>query len=399
MYIRKHETGNLAAGDLDKKQYYLLLENFGDWISWNKRWKAFTLKPKIKIIRKLHKMFPQAEWDKNIFLDMEGVLRENKEYEGVAKRIAKLKAMKKHDLDHLNYEFRIDPWEHQERGFRLIVNCPAMALLWDMRTGKTFVMVTAMEFLKQQGLVSKILVVCQKHIRINWVDDIQKFTDLRPLILDQMGGKAKVVALRHSNKITIVDGPNVIKQSGEPEIIITNHDSLRNKALRNELMSYGFDSLIVDESQCFRAGTMVDIAIGQRPIETIEPGDMVKNALGYRRVSHTFKRLAYELFEIKLTNGRTIICTPDHRFLTICGWRKASCIMEGEHLVKTDYAQEVLYEDLRVVRGQTEPNEDQILQYELLTRFGKRCKPPSKPKDTGQRYAAGTAMALRRQSG
>lgn len=252
MYVRKHETGNLAAGDLSQKEYYILTSKFGEHVSWHKQWKAFVLKPKIKVIRRLHKMFPDAEWDENIFLDMKGVIREHREFKGVVKRIAKLKAIKKHEITHLDYEFLIPPWEHQKRGFRLVVNCPAIALLWDMRTGKTFTVVTAMEFLKLQGLVSKVLVLCPKHIRINWVDDVQEHTNLKSLILKGNGAKPKIVALRRSNQITVVDGPHILYESGNPDLIIVNHDAIRNKDLRDLLMAYNFDSLIVDESHLFR---------------------------------------------------------------------------------------------------------------------------------------------------
>lgn len=71
--------------------------------------------------------------------------------------------------------------------------------------------------------------------------------------------------------------------------------------------------------ECFAPGTLVDTAEGPRRIETLTNG-LVHSISGLEtytaRLTHRNARV------IKLTFGdmRSIICTPDHRFLTADGW-------------------------------------------------------------------------------
>lgn len=76
--------------------------------------------------------------------------------------------------------------------------------------------------------------------------------------------------------------------------------------------------------ECFGAGTLVDTASGPVPIERLSEG-MVHSISGiepfhYGRLTRRNARV------IKLTFGdmRSIICTPDHRFLTSDGWVRAA---------------------------------------------------------------------------
>lgn len=69
-------------------------------------------------------------------------------------------------------------------------------------------------------------------------------------------------------------------------------------------------------SHCFAAGTMVDTEFGERPIETIKVGERVLTPFGFRKVLKSWKtRKDAEVIELSLSNGRKIVCTPDHKFI------------------------------------------------------------------------------------
>lgn len=367
MFVRKGERGDLIISKLTEKQYFKILHLFDD-ARYHTRGKFFRLPATLNQFRKLCQHFPKSlEIDPQINKDIEAAKREYLHHKHNKDQIARDK--RRYKTDKIKHKWKIPPWEHQKRGFYLIIKNPALGLLWDMRTGKTMTVANAVQWLKNNGEPHKTLVICPTHIKTNWVEDVQKHTDLKSLILGT-GTKKQVVALRQNNQITVVDGPHVYNRPGEPDIYITNHDAIRGSALLEALIEFNFDIVVIDESHCFPAGTLVDTIEGPVPIEHIVPGDLVRNALGYRKVRHRFEQTAYEFVELTLEDGRKITCTQNHKFLTTCGWRKAQYIMEGEHLVKTDYAQEVLREDLRVVRGRIrpdeEPGEEQILQYELF---------------------------------
>lgn len=82
---------------------------------------------------------------------------------------------------------------------------------------------------------------------------------------------------------------------------------------------------------CFVAGTMVEQPHKCTPIESIQPGDMVTGGSGLPRkviaVSQNRRRL---MARLKLSNGETLTCTADHRFLTLRGWVQARHLQNGE---------------------------------------------------------------------
>lgn len=85
-------------------------------------------------------------------------------------------------------------------------------------------------------------------------------------------------------------------------------------------------AVVGDDWQCFPEGTLVETADGQRAIETIQPGDMVRAASGYGR-SNLFrvtKRKKFthkkDLVEITTSSGKILTVTPNH--LMFARWSK-----------------------------------------------------------------------------
>ena len=94
---------------------------------------------------------------------------------------------------------------------------------------------------------------------------------------------------------------------------------------------------------CFPAGTMVDTITGPVPIEKIKAGDFVLSAIGYSKVLGTSVRNTSVLCKVHLSDGRTITCTPNHRFFTQKGWINALTLSESSYMLSA-------YESMRIVR-------------------------------------------------
>lgn len=65
---------------------------------------------------------------------------------------------------------------------------------------------------------------------------------------------------------------------------------------------------------CFKAGTPIATPDGDRPIESLKVGDFVYTHDGVDRVVATGFRDGVALIELTLSDGSTIVCTPDHPF-------------------------------------------------------------------------------------
>jgi DNA repair protein RadD len=94
------------------------------------------------------------------------------------------------------------------------------------------------------------------------------------------------------------------------------------------------DVVIVDE--CFPAGTAISTSRGPKPIEKIQPGDIVVNAVGRGRVLSLFKSSHNTFVRVRLSNGSSFRCTPDHPIFTSKGWKKAGDLEVREELFREE---------------------------------------------------------------
>lgn len=252
MVVTRGRDGKLHIRDFDGNEIRKLGALFFTKGEFRQRTQTFILPAKISTVNIIKKHFPDADIATSVLRDMESAKLDFTWAPTQREVIAKLKRKKKPDTK--GHVFKTPPWAHQKRGFELVVSVPSIALLWDMRTGKTFTLANAIEYLKAKGKVKRVLVVCPKHIRTNWVEDVMKHTDLKSLILGT-GTKEQVASIRLDNQYTVVDGAEVFNCAGKADILITNHDSIRNAQMLLELINFGFDMIIVDESHYFKNPT------------------------------------------------------------------------------------------------------------------------------------------------
>lgn len=81
---------------------------------------------------------------------------------------------------------------------------------------------------------------------------------------------------------------------------------------------------VIDE--CFAAGTGILMGDGTtKPIERIQIGDVIKNLEGTSPVKHLFRnKVALDrIVRVYFTDGRSVVCSQEHLFLTSRGWKPA----------------------------------------------------------------------------
>lgn len=115
------------------------------------------------------------------------------------------------------------------------------------------------------------------------------------------------------------------------EVVVASVQSLRSKTRRDQLRNVGL--IVVDE--CFPAGTLV----GNRPIESLKPGDMVPTwdertgEQTWRPVVAVMKRAPERMVRVTLEDGESFACTSSHPFLTGGGWCPAGMLSRDDRVV------------------------------------------------------------------
>lgn len=169
-------------------------------------------------------------------------------------------------------------------------------------TGKTLSALWAADYLMKRGEVRRVLILCPLSImHAAWVGDIN----------NSVMHRSTVVA-HHSSAMRRVE-----LVQGDYELVIANYEGLN--LIADEVNNDGrFDLVIVDE--CFVKGTLVSTPSGRRPIEQLVAGDKVLTSDGVMRINKLVRSTTKQLVEVKLGNGKTIRCTPEHPFFTDAGW-------------------------------------------------------------------------------
>jgi len=201
-----------------------------------------------------------------------------------------------------NWPGRYKPMAHQiETASFLTVNRKAFVFN-DPGTGKTLSALWAADYLMSRGLVRRALILCPLSImHAAWMGDLNNSIIHRSAIVAHHAQAAKRIEMIQSDY----------------EFVICNYDGLN--LIADEINADGrFDAVIVDE--CFVAGTLVATPMGRRPIEQLKTGDKVLTSDGTMRIKRLVRNTATQLVEVKLGNGKSIRCTPDHPFFTDAGW-------------------------------------------------------------------------------
>ena len=93
--------------------------------------------------------------------------------------------------------------KYQVRGFNTIVDRSFLILADEMGLGKTHQVITAIEAKKKLGQLSRGVIVCKASLLYNWYDEVLKFTDLKPIIMEGTQYKRHQLhaALKHDDSL------------------------------------------------------------------------------------------------------------------------------------------------------------------------------------------------------
>jgi hypothetical protein len=133
-------------------------------------------------------------------------------------------------------------------------------------------------------------------------------------------------------------------------------------------------SATLDDRTCFVAGTGVLTPTGERPIETLRPGDMViGGSRKPRRVVATKKVRKTDMARVRLSNGREAVCTSDHPWLTADGvWTEAKDLKPYQHMAYDANMPYISWhENVSGVPSQIQapaPEGEQVLRHGVLPR-------------------------------
>lgn len=114
-------------------------------------------------------------------------------------------------------------WEHQRRGYAVLVNSHRNYIAWDMGTGKTKLIIDTVVELKRRGEIDYCLVLCKKSLMYTWYDEVQKHQPNATVIIahapKSLDRRVLIVQNSHVDEIG--------KRRLECDFLILNYDGMK----------------------------------------------------------------------------------------------------------------------------------------------------------------------------
>ena len=226
--------------------------------------------------------------------------------------------------------------------------------------GKTSATLAAVNQLLRSGESNGVLVLAPMRVaNLTWPMEVNKWDDFRWM---------KVANLRH-------EAGKRAFMLGKAQIYVCNYEGIPKllqmiKLRRDKGLGLPYDTLAIDE--CFAAGTLVDTDKGKESIESLRPGDTVVNATGYGTITHLHENIVQRVVRLVI-EGREVLCSFDHRFLTTNGWEKAGHLQAADRLYMAEEIVRMVRNGVSDAQEQTQvlrdillsEMEDEILQADM----------------------------------
>ncbi len=134
-----------------------------------KRWigRDLLFDPTGANIERIHKFFPNAEWDEsaipalNKYIDNLKALEETRKF--------KEKPLPIND----DFKFGTKPFEHQRKAFYMSRDKKEFALLMEQGTGKTKVIIDNAAYLYSKGEINSLIVIAPNGVHRNWIKELE----------------------------------------------------------------------------------------------------------------------------------------------------------------------------------------------------------------------------------
>ena len=168
-------------------------------------------------------------------------------------------------------------------------------------------------------------------MQLVWAENVARKTDKSVLILTPLAVGSQTI--REGEKFGIEARRSTDGKAHR--ITVTNYERLH---LFNP---EDFSGVVCDE--CFASDTEVDTPLGRIYIKDIRSGDLILNAAGFDEVSNIHRREVPYAVTVKF-EGREVVCSPNHPWLTQRGWVGAQDLEPRDSLILTA-------ESMRILRG------------------------------------------------
>ena len=260
--------------------------------------------------------------------------------------ISKLKVLSEVEVDRRiaamtpRPSFLTNPRMHQKIAFLAASKYDSLMIMFGLGLGKTYTSLMIITDKINCGVAKKALVLVPTVTVCGvWEDEARIHAPhLRVQVIDAVGRDARIEqAMNPDVDIVVVTYQGFLsmcskterndKKPGKNKWVLGKH---ADKLIKQ------FDILVCDE--CFAKGTLIDLLIDGKitptPIESVKVGDVVLNANGVGHVRAVSRRRIKKAVQVRF-GGRTIICSSNHLWCTVHGWRRAEDLQTGDHLVKT----------------------------------------------------------------
>ena len=152
---------------------------------------------------------------------------------------------KRENISCRGIKFKCKPYQHQIEAIDFGLNHNKWMLLDDQGLGKTLSIIYLAEVLKKKENLKHCLIICGVNsLKYNWVDEIQKFSDLSCRILGQKISKTGKVSIG-----SVTERCKELKNGIKEFFVITNLETLQNKMFLDSFRKSKstFDLIVVDE--------------------------------------------------------------------------------------------------------------------------------------------------------
>ena len=251
VFVSKKKYGNLGIdAPLGKNNNFSLLSNLLRNTPCGKKWEGRTLlfTPCYDCIEYVHEHFPDAEWDDHSKSYLNDYLKD----------VELRKQSKKGDLSSLqddeDFQYKLEPFQHQRDVFLLSRSMKNFALLMEMGTGKTKILIDTAAYLYSKSEINRVLVIAPNGVHRNWTENeipkhMPDWCNYQYDYYSSRHGKGRLSKIRkmfEGNKKLVILAMNV-----------EGFTSSRAKEIAEDFLNSGDSLLILDESSAIkRPGTL-----------------------------------------------------------------------------------------------------------------------------------------------
>jgi hypothetical protein len=231
-------------------------------------------------------------------------------------------------------------WDKLQRAQKIMVLIGArrkrFAFWADCGMGKTLTAITLAKYFRKTKDVQQVLVLVPRRTnKEEWADEIKKHSPKTKYLILPESIEAKWASLEKTDALIVVETYMGfvrmlcrVKKHGKKKVNrLVPVPSLIKRAQKL------FQGTILDE--CFVAGTSIATTQGSASIESLTTQHRVLTSTGSAAIRRILKKRTQIVSRIVLVDGRVILSTPNHPFLTKRGWICAGNL-EGEHVISRD---------------------------------------------------------------